>query len=148
MKNDTLNIVLADDDEDDRDIFEQALNETKHQTHLECFENGLSLINYLRHNDTELPDVIFLDLNMPSMDGFECLGEIKKDPGLKDLIIIIYSTSSSEKDIDLVFNAGANIYLTKPYDFGKLVKILQKILALDWPNHSASLSRTTFLYKL
>ena len=148
MQHKILNIILADDDEDDRDIFEQALNETKFKTNLKCFENGLSLINYLRKNKTNLPDLIFLDLNMPSMDGFECLEEIKKDPGLKDLTVIIYSTSSSEKDIERVFVAGANIYLNKPYDFEKLIKILQKILVLDWQNQNSQFSRETFLYKL
>lgn len=142
-----LNIVLADDDEDDRNIFELAISECDLQTDLKLFGNGADLIKYLREPDTMLPNILFLDLNMPNMNGFECLEEIKKDPGLRHITVVIYSTSSSEKDIEATFLAGANIYLNKPANFKVLKKTLKNILTLDWQYQTSNLTRTNFLYR-
>ena len=123
-----LNIVLADDDDDDREIFKLAISQIDIKTDLTLFRNGLELVEYLRQPDTVLPNILFLDLNMPSMDGFECLKEIKRDPGLKNITVVIYSTSSSEKDIEKTFLEGANIYINKPSDYETLKEVLKKVL--------------------
>ncbi|MHA7056982.1 response regulator [Aquimarina sp. M1] len=148
MNIETLKILLADDDEDDRALFEKAIKELGLQTDLKLFINGMELIKYLRQPDTALPNVLFLDLNMPTMDGFECLKEIKDDPGLKGITVVIYSTSSSEKDIEATFLNGANIYVNKPTNFNDLKNILKKVLTIDWQYHTSNLNRENFLFRL
>lgn len=142
-----LNIILADDDADDREIFKTAISQIGIKTHLEMFKNGAELIEHLRSSTPKLPALLFLDLNMPFMDGTECLKEIRKDPGLKHITVAIYSTSAAEKDIESTFVEGANIYINKPADFELLKKILKKVLTLDWHYHTSTLNRENFLYR-
>lgn len=143
-----LRIVLADDDPDDRELFQMAMNQLEIRTELTMLATGKELINYLRNSETILPNILFLDLNMPTMTGFECLLEIKKDPGLKGMTVVIYSTSSSEKDIEATFLNGANIYINKPNNFSDLKSILKKVLAIDWQYHTSNLKRENFLFRL
>lgn len=123
-----LNILLADDDENDRMNFKEALEESKMETSLISVNDGVALMEYLLKDDTELPALIFLDLNMPRKSGMECLKEIKSVAKLRNIVIAIYSTSSSEKDIEQTFFCGANVYMKKPNDFGKLKELLNKIV--------------------
>ncbi|NNF20189.1 MAG: response regulator [Flavobacteriaceae bacterium] len=148
MKIDLLTVALADDDEDDRLLFEDAINELKIKTNLLLFNNGLELMKYLKKPDAELPHVLFLDLNMPVMDGMRCLDEIRRDSRLKNLSVAIYSTSSSEKDIVETYVRGANIYLTKPSDFKKLQNAIQKILSINWQFHSSNLDKDNFILRI
>lgn len=148
MKIDLLTVALADDDEDDRLLFEDAINELKIKTNLLLFNNGLELMKYLKKSDSEMPHVLFLDLNMPVMDGMRCLDEIRRDPKLKNLSVAIYSTSSSEKDIVETYVRGANIYLTKPSDFKKLQNAIQKILSINWQFHSSNLDKDNFILRI
>ena len=116
-----LYIMLADDDSDDRFFFSEVLEEYKHVA-LESIEDGVKLMNAL-NSRAKLPDLIFLDLNMPGKNGVECLSEIRQQDKLKDIPVIIFSTSSSKKDIDETFDLGANLYITKPHSF----KVLKNI---------------------
>jgi CheY-like chemotaxis protein len=90
-----------------------------------------------------MPHILFLDLNMPYMSGFECLKVIRADVRFKDVSIAIYSTSSSEKDIEETFVEGANIYIKKPNDFAKLKKV-KDVLNINWQFHSSGLNETFF----
>ncbi|WAC03146.1 response regulator [Lacinutrix neustonica] len=143
-----LNIALVDDDNDDRTLFELAISRIGIPSQLKMFKSGIELITYIRDPAIRRPDLLFLDLNMPNMDGLECLKEIKQDPGLRDITVIIYSTSCSEKDIEATFLEGANIYLNKPSDFNDLKKALKRILALDWQYQNSTLNRDNFLFRL
>jgi len=93
MSNTPLNIVLADDDEDDRMFFGEALEELALQVKVSLFKNGQELLDFLNLPNTVLPNLVFLDLNMPVKNGWECLREIRKNTKLKDLSVAIYSTS-------------------------------------------------------
>ena len=145
--NKTSTIFLADDDEDDRALFELAISQISVPTQLHMFKNGVALITALRAPKINLPDILFLDLNMPNKGGLECLNEIKEDPGLKEITVVIYSTSSSEKDIEATFLAGANIYINKPADFYILKSILKKVLTIDWHYHNSNLNRDNFYFR-
>lgn len=148
MNNNALNILLADDDEDDRLFFKDAFEEIKIQTEVAFVCDGFQLMEHLVNPDTKLPDILFLDLNMPKKTGQECLIEIKKNSQLKDLIIAIYSTSSSEEDIEETFILGANIYIKKPSDFNSLKKIINEVITLNWQYHTSGLNRDNFLLRL
>jgi CheY-like chemotaxis protein len=95
-----------------------------------------------------IPDLLFLDLNMPKKSGIECLIEIKQMQFLNDLTVVIYSTSSSEKDIEDTFLNGANIYLKKPSDLAVLRKTLLHLLTVNWQYHTSGLNRDNYLLQL
>lgn len=148
MQKDYLHVLLADDDEDDRIFFRDAFEEVKIKTNLDFVHDGSELLEHLNNPDTKLPNILFLDLNMPKKTGIECLIEIKKRPHLKDLIVAIYSTSSSEEDIEETFIQGANIYIKKPSDFNSLKKILNGVVTLNWQYYTSGLNRDNFLLRL
>lgn len=144
----TLNIVLADDDADDRHFFKEAIEEVKIKTLLFTVNDGVQLMQYLNKPDTNLPDVIFLDLNMPLKGGIECLTEIRKSKKLRNISIAIYSTSASEKDIEETFIKGANIYINKPTNMNQLKKILIEVIRINWQYHKSGLNKENFLLNL
>jgi len=143
-----LNIMLADDDEDDRNFFNDAMKELKIKNNLTVFKDGKDLMDYLNATDTDLPHILFLDLNMPCKTGNECLKEIRANSKFKDISIAIYSTSSSEKDIENTFIDGANIYIKKPNDFSKLKKVLKEVINLNWQFHTSGLNKDTFFFSI
>lgn len=147
MPMDQLRIVLVDDDADDREIFKLAISQINDKLDLKMCTSGKEVLDYLREPNRKLPNLLFLDLNMPNINGIECLKEIKQDPGLKHITVILYSTSSSEKDIEQTFLNGANIYLNKPADFETLKNSIKKILAIDWQYHTSILNRDNFLFR-
>jgi len=143
-----INIMLADDDEDDRNFFNDAMKELKIKNNLTIFKDGKDLMDYLEKPDTILPHILFLDLNMPCKSGNECLKEIRSNPKFKDVSIAIYSTSSSEKDIEDTFIDGANIYIKKPNDFSKLKNVLKEVVNLNWQFHTSGLNKDTFFFSI
>ncbi|MCB9032990.1 MAG: response regulator [Chitinophagales bacterium] len=148
MTNKPMQIVLADDDEDDRLFFSDAIDEIKMNTITKLFNDGVELMNYLTQVDVILPHIIFLDLNMPKKNGMECLEDIRNNANLKDLVIAIYSTSASEIDIENTFVHGANVYINKPTDFSKLKSLLREVLSTNWQFHTSGLNKDTFLLSI
>lgn len=148
MNQSPLNILLADDDEDDKLIFRDAINEVKVKTSLTMVSDGVQLMEYLQNLDGELPAIVFLDLNMPRKGGIECLREIRNDANLKDLSIAIYSTSASEQDIEDTFIKGANVYIKKPNDFNTLVKVLEEVITINWQYHTSDLNKENFVLSI
>ncbi|MBA9074542.1 CheY-like chemotaxis protein [Flavobacterium gossypii] len=145
MKN--LRICLVDDDKDDRETFQDAFNELNSNNVLMTFKNGLEAIDYLNAIE-DVPDIIFLDLNMPIMGGLETLREIRKNERYKLLSVVIYSTSSSEKDIEETLVAGANIYITKPTNYRVLKDMLTKVMKMNWQYHTSELDKDTFVFAI
>jgi CheY-like chemotaxis protein len=148
MQEDFILITLADDDEDDRLFFTDAFDELKINTVVNTVKNGRELINFLNHPETVLPNIIFLDLNMPILNGIDSLKEIKQNDRYKDIAIAIYSTSSSEEDIENTFVLGANIYIKKPSNFNDLKKILSDVVTINWQYHTNGLNKENFLLRL
>lgn len=148
MQHDYIHIILADDDEDDRLFFVDAFEELKINTKVKTLNDGVELINYLNQDDVQLPNVLFLDLNMPRKNGLECLEEIKANPKFDDIAIAIYSTSASEDDIENTFVQGANIYIKKPDDFSTLKKILSEVVTINWQYHTNGLNKDNFLLRM
>lgn len=148
MQYDDFNVLLADDDPDDRLFFKYAIEELKIKTVVTTVNDGVELMNYLKQPDVVLPHVVFLDLNMPRKGGMECLKEIRSDKKFKDLSIAIYSTSGSEKDIEESFVLGANIYIKKPNDFNSLKKILAEVININWQYHTSGLNKENFVLSI
>ncbi len=122
--------VLADDDEDDHLIFNEAILHTKLPLELSYAEDGRKLLEALE-NDV-IPDVLFLDINMPNMNGLECLKAIRSKPGFKSLPIIIYSTTDFNPTVQTCFEYGANLYVVKPNSFNEIVKIIEQLCTIEW----------------
>lgn len=131
-----LHILLADDDEEDREIFAYAIKELSADIKMSVAVNGKELMAMLNDEERPLPDILFLDLNMPFKNGHECLKEIRSNNRLKKLPVIIYSTSSSNEYIDQTYMGGADYYLPKPDSFRDLKLIAENLFSLDWTAHS------------
>ncbi|SHJ79842.1 response regulator [Pseudozobellia thermophila] len=148
MSTKPMKVVLVDDDEDDRMFFSDALQEIELDTDLQEFNNGQELLNFLNRPEAELPQLIFLDLNMPVMDGFECLKNIRSNPELENLVVAIYSTSSSERDIEETFVNGANIYINKPNKFEELKKTIAQVVKRNWQYEENEMDKANFLFRI
>jgi len=129
-----VNILLVDDDADDCNFFKDALMALPLSTNLKILNNGEQLMYYLFENMENLPDVIFLDINMPRKNGIECLHEMKKNLLLKDLPVVMFSTSNSQEKIGLVFKSGADVYIHKPSDFSQLKQVILHALPIAVEN--------------
>lgn len=140
----TLNILLADDDKDDRFFFQKALNEIPIRTQLTTVQNGEDLLQFLYKHANELPDVLFLDLNMPRKSGAECLLLIKNHPKIKAMPVVIYSTSIYDDVADLLYQNGAHYYIRKT-DFSLLKVILQRVLKMLVENNFQRPSEKEFI---
>ncbi len=133
---------------DDQLFFKEAFEGIKIKTQVDTVRDGAELMSLLHTPGITLPHLLFLDLNMPRKSGLDCLLEIKKSPALKNIAIIIYSTSASEHDIEESFIRGANVYLRKPNDFSNLRKALGEVLITNWQYQNGGMNRDHFLLSL
>jgi CheY-like chemotaxis protein len=129
-----LNILLADDDIDDCHFFNEALEVLPVDTKLKIVNDGIELMNYLAENTEHLPHVLFLDINMPRKNGFECLSEIRHHEQMKDLPVVMFSTSGERDKINILFKTGADIYIRKPSNFAQLVQVINHALPMAAEN--------------
>lgn len=126
----SINILLADDDEADCLLFKDALEELPVSIHLSIVRNGEELMTELAQAGGNLPDVLFLDLNMPRKNGFASLSEIKRSTELQNLPVVIFSTASAQELVKNVFKDAAHYYICKPNDFLQLKKVVYEALTL------------------
>lgn len=139
-----LRIMLADDDSDDRFFFDEAMKLAPMAVTLNTVDNGEKLILYLNTNKMDLPDALFLDMNMPRKNGQECLLEIKKNIALKDLPVIIYSTSLHTEVADVLFANGAHYYIKKA-NSQEMQTVLDHVLTLIMENNFSRPGREHFI---
>ncbi len=137
MSDKVIRVLLIDDDLDDQEIFLLALGRTKLNIKCETAADGLKGLDKLEKSDT-LPDFIFLDLNMPNMDGKKCLVEIKKRPRYDNIPVIMYSTSSYINDIRETKRLGATGFITKPTNVDTLVNLLTQVFQHTYAFHSSA----------
>jgi CheY-like chemotaxis protein len=136
MQRDTsysITILMADDDADDRLLAADAMKESRLGNDFRCVEDGQELMDYLTHagkyagGDAPRPGLILLDLNMPRKDGRQALKEIKSNPELRQIPVVILTTSSTEEDVARSYDLGANSFITKPVTFDRLVEIVRSL---------------------
>lgn len=121
--------LLADDDEDDRELFREAFSEIDPSIICNCVNDGRGVLEKLERKELSGTSIIFLDINMPRVDGWECLAKIKNEPAFSHIPVIMYSTSSSIKDKDKALNMGAAAFITKPGSFKQLKQVLTEVTA-------------------
>jgi CheY-like chemotaxis protein len=127
-------ILMADDDDDDRLLARDALNESQAGGELRFVENGEELMDYLGRRgrfqeagSAPRPALILLDLNMPLKDGREALREIKADPDLRRIPVVVLTTSKADTDVGAIYELGANSFITKPFQFDAFVNVMKTI---------------------
>ena len=132
-KNNNIVILMADDDEDDQLMARDAFETNRLHNVLYFVKDGIELMDYLRRqgnfsdpSSSPRPGLILLDLNMPLMDGREALKEIKSDPELHSIPIVVLTTSSAEEDIIKTYEYGVNSFITKPVTFQGLVEVIKQ----------------------
>jgi CheY-like chemotaxis protein len=140
-----LRVLLADDDMDDCLIFKQALEELPISTRLTIVHNGDQLMKLLLKNVNQLPHVLYLDLNMPRKNGFECLTEIRLNDRLKALPLILYSTSAEQSVIDRLYQNGAQHFIRKPFDFLEIKRVIHQSLTLIMRETSLQRTKNEFI---
>ena len=128
-----MTILLADDDPDDRLMARDALTESRLTNPLATVADGEELLEYLQHrgryadSKPPKPGIILLDLNMPKKDGRQALKEIKSDPELRRIPVVVLTTSKAEEDILRTYDLGVNSFITKPVTFDQLVEVMKSL---------------------
>jgi chemotaxis family two-component system response regulator Rcp1 len=126
-----IEILLVEDNPGDVDLAREALKESRVSNQVHVVTDGVAAMAFLRrtgkHKDAARPDLVLLDLNLPKKDGREVLAEIKGDPDLKHIPVVILTTSTDEADVVKTYNLHANCYITKPIDFVQFMKVVKAI---------------------
>jgi CheY-like chemotaxis protein len=143
----THHVFIADDDEDDRLLFQEVIRELPYLVHLSMARDGEETLKILESMH-QLPDLLFLDLNMPIINGLECLQEIKRNPKLMHLPVVIFSTSSFPGNINKVYELGAHLYIRKPNDFSTFKRAIQHVFSINWRQTFAQPPRNEFVLTL
>lgn len=138
-------LLLADDDMDDRLFFQDAVDDLHLSVNLFTVADGVELMEFLINSLDQLPDILFLDLNMPRKSGYECLTEIKLNHNLKVIPVVIFSTSLDPVIVDQLYNNGAHYYIRKPGDFNVLKKVIQEATTLLQKNNIIQPQRCDFI---
>lgn len=127
-----MHILFVDDDTDESYLFNEALEHAGLNIQLSKAKNGDDLLAFL--SNKPLPDLVFIDLNMPYKDGLEALTEIRKNDKFERLPLVIYSTTKNDFHIDSSYKHGANLFVVKPDNFDRMVHIVKKVCTMDWKN--------------
>lgn len=128
-----VEVLLVEDSPSDTELAVEALKEAKVRNRLSCVEDGVQAIEFLRRQgpfaQAPRPDLILLDLNLPRKDGREVLAEIKADPDLKSIPVVVMTTSKAEQDVLRAYKLQANCYINKPVDFDQFLQVVRSIEA-------------------
>ncbi len=146
-ENKQFSVLFADDDTDDTNTFLEAFGELNLDVDIHTVRNGRETLDYL-DNSEPIPDILFLDMNMPVMGGRECLVNIRQNERYKDLCICMYSTATDENDVEELLVSGANVCIKKPHDFNVLKRILHKIITFNGHCQEPYLKRDFFMLNL
>ncbi|RYU93365.1 response regulator [Emticicia agri] len=145
MKTKNYNIFYTDDDLDDKEIFKEIINEIHPDSSIEFQSDGSELLNRLKEINYK-PDILFLDLNMPFTDGFQVLSELRQNSEIKDLPVVILSTSNDTDAIAKAKESGATLYVCKPNSYSKFKGILAELLSFNWKIDPEVLQFKDFVY--
>jgi CheY-like chemotaxis protein len=121
-------VLLIDDDRDDAELFKEALSEVNPSIAFEYYDDSKTGLCTLLEKRTDLPDVIFLDINMPIVSGWECLSQFKSTEHLKEIRVIMFTTSSQERERDIAKKLGADGFITKPSEYKTLKELLSSVV--------------------
>ena len=144
IEKDMKRVLIVDDDQDDTSLFSEALNDVDPGSVCYCATDGLEAIEKLDSSEIQHPDIIFLDLNMPGMNGWECLSKLKSTEHYRNIPVIIHTTSARKDDRELARELGAICFVTKSYDFKQIKQMLQIVLEKLRLNAPGSICETVY----
>lgn len=144
MEENYKTIIMADDDEDDREFFKIALENISSEYKLLTFNDGASLVKHLREHSDFKPHLILIDINMPRLDGIESLSIIRQFHSKEEVPIVMYTNSTNDRDVENAIKHGANLYIKKPNDITKLRDLIVKLVSIDWRN---PVDEKSFIFK-
>jgi CheY-like chemotaxis protein len=127
-----IKILLVDDEADDQELFKEALAHVQPGAELIAIRNGEEFITYLNQVTGELPHIIFLDIYMPGISGKECLSTIRSNAKFAQVMVIMFSSLEVKEIIEDSLKNGANLFIKKPVKFEESVKMLKRVLAMNW----------------
>jgi CheY-like chemotaxis protein len=136
-------IIIADDDWDDQLMLKETISDHDFAPAVKTVSDGSQLMRMILTEP--LPDLILLDLNMPNKNGLECLAEIRSDIGLRNIPVVVLSTSKDIRDIESCYAKGANLFFSKPYTFGSLKTLVHSILKIDWVHFPKQMDKSEFI---
>ena len=139
----TKYLIIADDDRDDQILLREAIDDYSSPPKISTVSDGCQLMDMI--SDSELPDLVLLDLNMPNKNGLECLSEIRSNDKFKNIKIVILSTSKDIRDIEACYNNGANLFFSKPYTFESLKTLIHSVLNINWNEFPSMLNKHQFI---
>jgi CheY-like chemotaxis protein len=144
-------LLLAEDDKSDSHFFKEALDEVLERlpitADLTTVHNGEQLMQLLEGSADRLPHVLFLDLNMPRKNGFECLSEIKQNENFKQLPVIIFSTAFEQREVNRLYETEAHYYIRKPNSFSELKEVIYQALLLATEENMMRPAKENFVIK-
>jgi CheY-like chemotaxis protein len=140
-----MHVLLADDDADDEMLFREVLSDLLLDVSITTVNNGEQLMHDLTESNKMLPDILFLDLNMPRKNGFDCLVEIKHNSNLQKIPVIIFTTSYQNDIINLLYEAGALRFIRKPNNYSDLKSVIQQAFAVMKEKDNLQSSKDRFV---
>lgn len=148
MNKEYLNVIAVDNDEGNKIFFKNIFKDLKIGVKSQCFPDGGDLMQYLTSEGAIIPEVVFIKYDIPGKNCMECLDEIKADPGLSNIIIVVYTDQISENEIEEILVNGANIFMRKPDSYEGLKKSLTEIITINWQYHTSGLNKDNFIMKI
>jgi PleD family two-component response regulator len=140
-------VILVDDDTDDCMLFEDAMNDIGMVSKLEIAHDGEMLFKMLSSRSESSPDLIFLDLNMPGMNGYECISKLRNSENLKSIPIVVFTATKQVEMIDWVFFNGADLFVIKPNTYINLKETIRNVINMDFQEHSCRDNKQKFVYQ-
>jgi DNA-binding response OmpR family regulator len=141
----SLNVLLTDDNVNEHFFFKHCAKNISDKIKIISLNSGKALIDFLENAENALPDILFLDVNMPLKNGNECLADIRAKDRYDKLQVVMYSTSDSNEDVERAFELGANLYVKKPVGIDELKQVLVRVFAIFEENKLQSIEKNDFL---
>jgi response regulator RpfG family c-di-GMP phosphodiesterase len=148
MNREYLNVILVDNSEENRILFKKVFKDLKVGIKIQIFSNGENLMDYLNSEEAQVPEILFMEKEIPKKNSLEYIEEIKTDFRFDNMVIAIYSDHFSTAEEEDIFVNGANIVMKKPDNYDNLKKVMAEIVTLNWQYHTSGLNKNNFIMKV
>lgn len=148
MNKEYLNVILADSDEENQIVFKSIFKDLKIDVRIQNMYNGADLLEYLNNDESLVPEILFMNYDIPGKNSLECLEEIKMDFRFSNMTVAAYSDHLSEEETEGFFIKGGNVFINKPVEYKALKKVLSEVIAISWQYHTSGLNKDNFIMKI
>jgi CheY-like chemotaxis protein len=148
MNREYLNVILVDNGEENQILFKKVFKDLKVGIKIQIFGNGENLMDYLNSEEAQIPEILFMEKEIPKKNSLEYIEEIKTDFRFDNMVIAIYSDHFSTTEEEEIFVNGANIVMKKPDNYDNLKKVVAEIVTLNWQYHTSGLNKNNFIMKV